>query len=78
MRTCDAELSRIAGSHYGFLIADLVLRDTVADFVEGSSDEDELAIALRQHRIAYEGYVSRLREYLRAQLRARRATAADA
>ena len=65
MRISPGELSQIAGSRYGFIIADMVLGDTLNEFADGSIDEDELAVALQQHRMAYEGYVRRLHEYLR-------------
>ena len=35
MRIPAHEMSRIAGSRYGFMIADLVLRDTLDEFVFG-------------------------------------------
>ena len=65
MRIDSSELSQINGFRYGFMIADLVLRDTVQEFAQGGIDEDELSIALEQHRVAYEGYVRKLHEYLR-------------
>jgi hypothetical protein len=64
MRISPTELERIAGSRYGFMIADMVLGDTLSDFADGDIDEDELLVAIRQHRLAYEGYVKRLHEYL--------------
>ena len=65
MRIQETELSQIAGFRYGFMIADMVLGDTLSDFAQGSVDEDELEVALRQHRMAYEGYVKKLYEYLK-------------
>ncbi len=65
MRIDAMEMSQIAGFRYGFMIADLVLRDTVQEFAKGDIDEEELVVALEQHRVAYEGYVRRLHEYLR-------------
>jgi hypothetical protein len=59
------ELSQIAGYRYGFMIADMILGDTLNEFADGSADEDELLIALNQHREAYEGYVRKLHEYIR-------------
>ena len=58
------DLDRIAGYRYGFMIADMVLGDTLSEFAEGSADQDELQVALQQHRSAYEGYVRKLHEYL--------------
>ena len=65
MRISSNELTNIAGSRYGFMIADMVLGDTLNEFADGSIDEDELEVALQQHRIAYEGYVKKLHEYLK-------------
>jgi len=64
MRIDAGELSRIAGYRYGFMIADMVLGDTLKEFADGAIDEDEMMIALQQHRTAYEGYVRKLHEYL--------------
>jgi hypothetical protein len=64
MRIPDHELDHIAGYRYGFMIADMVLGDTLSEFAEGAIDEDELAVALRQHRLAYEGYIKKVRECL--------------
>ena len=63
MRIPANEMTRIAGNRYGFMIADLVLRDTLDEFAEGAIEEDELALALSQHRRAYEGYVRELSQY---------------
>jgi hypothetical protein len=65
MRITSNELNNIAGYRYGFMIADMVLGDTLNDFAQGEIEEDELAVAIQQHRIAYEGYVKKLHEYLR-------------
>ena len=65
MRIPANEMSRIAGSRYGFMIADLVLRDTLDEFAEGSIEQDELALALSQHRRAFEGYVRELNQYVK-------------
>jgi len=70
MRIPAHELSRIAGNRYGFMIADLVLRDTLDEFAEGAIEEDELALALSQHRQAYEGYVRQLSQYAKPPLEA--------
>jgi hypothetical protein len=61
-----AELDQIAGYRYGFMIADMVLGDTLHEYAEGAADQDELRVALQQHRMAYEGYVKKLHEYLTA------------
>jgi hypothetical protein len=61
----SSELNHIAGYRYGFMIADMVLGDTLTEFADGSIDEDELAVALQQHRLAYEGYVKKVHEYLK-------------
>jgi hypothetical protein len=61
----NSELNHIAGYRYGFMIADMVLGDTLTEFADGSIDEDELAVALQQHRLAYEGYVKKVHEYLK-------------
>jgi hypothetical protein len=66
MRVNTAELDRIAGYRYGFMIADRVLGDTLHEFAEGSVDPDEVRVALQQHRRAYEDYVRKLDEYLKA------------
>ena len=60
------ELDQIAGYRYGFMIADMVLGDTLNEFAEGAADQDEVKMALQQHRVAYEGYVKKLHEYLTA------------
>ena len=60
------ELDQIAGYRYGFMIADMVLGDTLHEFAEGAADQDEVQMALQQHRMAYEGYVRKLHEYLTA------------
>ena len=60
------ELDQIAGYRYGFMIADMVLGDTLHEFAEGAADQDEVQVALQQHRMAYEGYVRKLHEYLTA------------
>ena len=64
MQVDTRELDRIAGYRYGFMIADMVLGDTLHEFAEGAADQDELQVALQQHRMAYEGYVKKLHEYL--------------
>jgi hypothetical protein len=66
VRMNAVELDRIAGYRYGFMIADMVLGDTLHEFAEGTADEDEVQVALDQHRVAYEGYVKKLHEYLTA------------
>jgi hypothetical protein len=65
MRITRNELDHIAGYRYGFIIADMVLGDTLAEFAEGGIEEDELAVAIQQHRIAYEGYLKKLHDCLR-------------
>ena len=64
MRINPAELERINGYRYGFMIADMVLGDTLHEFAEGAADQDEVHVALQQHRAAYEGYIKKLHEYL--------------
>ncbi len=64
MRINPAELERINGYRYGFMIADMVLGDTLHEFAEGAADQDEVQVALQQHRLAYEGYIKKLHEYL--------------
>ncbi len=66
MRMHTGELDQIAGYRYGFMIADMVLGDTLHEFAEGMAGEDEVQVALQQHRMAYEGYVKKLHEYLTA------------
>jgi hypothetical protein len=66
VRMNAVELDRIASYRYGFMIADMVLGDTLHEFAEGTADEDEVQVALDQHRVAYEGYVKKLHEYLTA------------
>lgn len=58
------DLDRIAGCRYGFMIADMVLRDTLEEFASGSIEADELRVAVQQHRLAYEGYARQLHECL--------------
>jgi hypothetical protein len=65
MRITRSDLNDIAGYRYGFMIADMVLGDTLSEFAQGSVAEDELAVAIQQHRQAYEGYLRKLHEYLR-------------
>lgn len=65
MRINRNDLDHIAGYRYGFIIADMVLGDTLAEFAEGGVEEDELAVAIQQHRMAYEGYVRKLHACLR-------------
>ena len=64
MRMSTAELERINGYRYGFMIADMVLGDTLHEFAEGAAGQDEVQVAMQQHRAAYEGYVKKLHEYL--------------
>ena len=64
-RVNAVELDRIAGYRYGFMIADMVLGDTLSEFADGAIDEDELAVALQQHRLAYEGYIKKVHEFTR-------------
>jgi hypothetical protein len=66
MQMHAGELDQIAGYRYGFMIADMVLGDTLHEFSEGMADGDEVQVALDQHRVAYEGYVKKLHEYLTA------------
>ena len=66
MRVDATGLDQIAGYRYGFMIADMVLGDTFHGFAEGSVDPEEVRMALQQHRMAYEGYVKKLHEYLTA------------
>jgi hypothetical protein len=70
MRIDPDELTRIAAFRYGFMIADMVLGDTLKEYADGAIDEDELAMALQQHRMAYEGYVTRLQGYVRPEVEA--------
>ena len=65
VRINTEEMKRIAGYRYGFMIADMVLGDTLSEFADGTINEDELEVAIQQHRIAYEGYIRKLHEYLR-------------
>lgn len=65
MRITRNELNDIAGYRYGFMIADMVLGDTLDEFAQGAVEEDELAVAIQQHRLAYEGYLEKLHECLR-------------
>ncbi len=65
MRITRNEMSDIAGYRYGFMIADMVLGDTLREYAQGKIEDDELSVALSQHRLAYEGYVRKLHEYLR-------------
>jgi len=65
MRIGPDEMTRIAGFRYGFMIADMVLGDTLEEYADGAIDEDELAMALQQHRMAYEGYVTKLQDCVR-------------
>ena len=65
MRINAVEMNQIAGFRYGFMIADMVLGDTLDEFAEGAIGEDELEVALQQHRMAYEGYIKKLHEYLK-------------
>ena len=60
MRIDAGELEQVAGYRYGFMIADMVLGDTLNEYAEGEAQADEVEVALRQHRLAYEGYVKRL------------------
>ena len=64
MRINPGELERINGYRYGFMIADMVLGDTLHEFAEGGADPDDVQVALLQHRAAFEGYVKKLHEYL--------------
>ena len=66
MLTDPSELERIAGYRYGFMIADMVLGDTLNEFAAGTAAEEEVQMALEQHRAAYEGYVRRLHQLLLA------------
>lgn len=70
MRIDPEELTRIAGFRYGFMIADMVLGDTLKEYADGAIDADELAMALQQHRVAYEGYVTSLQDYVRPEAQA--------
>jgi hypothetical protein len=65
MRINPADMEQIAGYRYGFMIADMVLGDTLSEFALGAIDEDELELAIQQHRAAYEGYLKKLHEYVR-------------
>ena len=46
------------------MIADMVLGDTLEEYADGRIDHDELSLALSQHRVAYEGYLRKVSEYL--------------
>jgi hypothetical protein len=70
MRIDHEEMTRIAAFRYGFMIADMVLGDTLQEYADGEIDEEELAMALQQHRVAYEGYVTRLQDYVRPEVEA--------
>ena len=65
MRINTTELNQINGYRYGFMIADMVLGDTLNDFADGATNEDELELAIQQHRMAYEGYIKKLHKYLK-------------
>ncbi len=54
------ELRDISDVRHRFLIADIVLRDTLVDYARKKSDEEDLLLALRRQRMAYEGYVQML------------------
>jgi hypothetical protein len=64
MRVAQSDLDQIAGYRYGFMIADLVLGDTLTEFADGSVEPDEVLLAIQQHRYAYEGYLRKVRESL--------------
>ena len=53
----NAELGEILDVRHGFVIADIVLRDTLAEYATGATDAAELLVALHQHRLAYEEYL---------------------
>ena len=65
MRINPVEMNQIAGYRYGFMIADMVLGDTLSEFADGAIDEDELELAIQQHRQAYDSYLKKLHEYLK-------------
>lgn len=65
MRLTRYDLNHIAGYRYGFMIADMVLGDTLDEFAQGEIEDEELAVAIRQHRLAYEGYLEKLHDCLR-------------
>ena len=48
MRINTLELERINGYRYGFMIADMVLGDTLHEFAEGGADQDEVQVARRR------------------------------
>ena len=70
MRIDSLEMNQIAGYRYGFMIADMVLGDTLSDFADGAIDADEMELAIQQHRQAYEGYIEKLHEYMKPIARA--------
>ena len=55
-RSPALELLRVAGLRDGFMIADAVLADVLADYIDGDVDHDDLRLALEQHRTAYASY----------------------
>lgn len=63
-RIDPTDFEQIAGCRYGFMIADMVLGDTLKDFADGRIDHEEMDLALSQHRMAYEGYLRRIAESL--------------
>ena len=53
-------MARIVDLRHGYWIADEVLRDTLSDFARGGIEAEELLLALRQHRAAFDIYTSQL------------------
>jgi hypothetical protein len=65
-------LEQIGRRRHGFMIADMVLGDTLHDYAAGTIQADELQLALSQHRLAFEGYVRDVRSWLGADRHRRR------
>jgi len=57
MRINSQELGQLAEVRQGFVVADMVLRDTLDDYARGAADVTELLVALDQHRSAYAEYL---------------------
>ncbi len=60
MRIETRKLGQLSEMREGFVLADLVLRDTLEDYARGRADVAELLVALEQHRMAYADYLQGL------------------
>lgn len=64
MRVQPYVMEQLGRVRDGFMIVDLVLKETMREYARGTADEEQVLFALQQHRESYEGYLQELYQSL--------------